>query len=195
VIIDLSLPLDIESPDFKAFVDKARAKRVSSLMTLGHHGTHLDRLKGSKIPTEYFKSRGLVYDVRARGQDGRLTLDMVDIGLILKGDFLLLRTGVMEGHAYGSEGYMSAPFEMDWELLNAVLDKGVRFIGLDARGLRADSDHPKADTICETRGAFVIENLSGLDRLPTLVAVTIYAAVFDFGGSGLPVKVLAEIEP
>ena len=194
MIVDLSLPVKPESPDFQNFADQARAKRVSSLAGLGHWGTHLDRLKGSPVPTDYFKSRGLCLDVRARGPEGRLTMDMVDMSLPRRGDFVILRTGVGESHPYASEAYLTAPFEIAWDLLDALLDVGVRLIGLDARGLRADKDHPKADTVCETRGAFVVENLTGLDRLPASVPLTLYAAVFDLGGTGLPVKVFAEFD-
>ncbi|MDR2456100.1 MAG: cyclase family protein [Deltaproteobacteria bacterium] len=193
MLLDLSLPFNLDSPDFKAFADKAQAKRVSALTSLGHFGTHLDRLKGTPIPLDYFKSRGICLDARSRPQDGKLGLGDLDLSLVMDKDFLIIRTGVMESHPYPSEGYMSALFELGWDLLEAMLDKGVRFIGLDSRGLRADRDHPKADTTCETRGAFVIENLTGLERLPLNTPITVYAAVLDLGGTGLPAKVVAEL--
>ena len=192
-MIDLSLPFDLKTPDLGDFSDKSRAKRFSSLASVGHWGTHLDRLLGTKVPVEHFKSRGLCLDVRSRVPSKRLGLDAVDLRAVSADDFLLFRTGIMESHPYGSEPYMSAPFDFDWELLEALLGRGVRFIGLDCRGLRADSEHVKADTMCERAGAFVVENLVGLDRLPADVPLTVYAVAFDFGGTGLPVRVLAEV--
>ena len=194
MLIELSLPFNLESPDFKAFADKAQSKRVSSLASLGHWGTHLDRLKGSGIPADYFKSRGICLDARDRPDGGVITEEALDLRLVQPKDFVILRTGVMENHPYATEGYMSAPFELEWKALDALLGIGIRFIGLDARGLRADKDHPKADTVCETRGAFVIENLANVGKLPIGVPMTIYAAVFDLGGTGLPVKVMAELD-
>lgn len=192
MIIDLSLPFNPESPSLKDFADEAQAKRASALMRLGHFGTHLDRLKGSQIPVGHFKSPGLCLDVRQRDPSGPLRAGDLDLSSLAPGGFLILRTGVMEDHPYASEGYLSAHFEVGWDLLDAILDKGIHLIGLDARGLRPDRDHPKADTICESRGAFVIENLANLALLPMGAPLTLYAAVFDMGGTGLPVKVFAE---
>lgn len=194
MLIPLSLPFNLDSPDFKAFADKAQAKRVSTLASLGHWGTHLDRLKGTLIPNEYFKSRGVCLDVRGVAPEGKLTLDNTDLSLVKKDDFLILRTGIMERCSYASEEYMSAMLEVGWELLDAMLEIGPRFIGLDAKGLRPDKDHPKADTICEARKTFVIENLTCLDKLPIGRPLTVYAAVFDLGGTGLPVNVFADFD-
>ncbi|MDR0620502.1 MAG: cyclase family protein [Deltaproteobacteria bacterium] len=191
-IIDLSLPFNLEAPDLESFGDKSQAKRFSSLTAVGHWGTHLDRLLGTKVPPEYFKSRGLCLDVSSRVPSGSLNLADVDLAQIHKGDFLIFRTGIMESHPYASEAYLSAKFDLDWELLKALLDLGVRFLGLDSRGLRADSDHAKADTACEKAGTYVIENLTNLANLPASRPIAVYAAVFDFGGTGLPAKVYAE---
>ncbi|MDR2367275.1 MAG: cyclase family protein [Deltaproteobacteria bacterium] len=191
-VIDLSLPFDLEAPDLASFEDKSQAKRFSSLTSVGHWGTHLDRLLGTKVPPAYFKSRGLCLDVRHLVPSGAMAKEDIDLGLIRKGDFVIFRTGVMESHPYGSEGYLKARFDVGWDLLEALLGIGVRFLGLDARGLRADSEHAKADTTCERAGVYVIENLTSLAALPAGRPMTVYAAIFDFGGTGLPAKVFAE---
>jgi hypothetical protein len=52
--------------------------------------------------------------------------------------------------------------------------------------------HPKADKRCEQAGSYVIENMNNTEKLPTLAPFTIYTAVFNMGGTGVPCRVIAE---
>jgi kynurenine formamidase len=192
-MIELSLPFNLQTQPPESFTDQSVAKRFSSLSSLGHLGTHLDRLLGGQIPSDYFRSRGLCFDARDPGPDGVLRQGAVALDLIEEGDFLLFRTGIMERFDYGGQRYLSEPFAIDWPLLEALLDRRPRFLGLDAKGLRPDKEHAKADKSSEAKGAYVIENLRSLDRLPVGKPFTVYASWFDFGGTGLPVRVMADV--
>ena len=59
-------------------------------VAMGHIGTHLDTYEKSAIPLEYFKSSGILFDVRGIPE---VTEGDVDITLIQPGDFVLFRTG------------------------------------------------------------------------------------------------------
>ena len=187
-MLELSLP--IEAGDEKL---SGLAGDKEALVKLGHRGTHLDRLLKSVIPLNYFKSRGLCFDVRRTEVPGLVAVSDIDLDLIRPGDFVMFRSGVMEKFAYGSREYMNAPFELDWKLIEALLELKIHFIGLDARGIRLNEEHREADTRCEKAGVFVIENLCNLEKLPD-GPFEVYAAWFDLGGSGLPVRVVAEAD-
>lgn len=189
MMLDLSLPI---KADDETSAGLPRDKEA--LLKLGHRGTHLDRLLNSVIPLDYFKSRGLLFDVRQTVTPGLVTAADIDLNLIRPGDFALFRTGIMERFPYGGREYMSEPFDLDWPLIEALLSLKIRLIGLDARGIRQNQEHARADRRCEEAGTFVIENLCRLDQIPP-EPFEVYAAWFDLGGSGLPVRVIAEVAP
>ena len=187
MLIDLSLPLE------KAPAEGAR-QRESDLFRLGHYGTHLDRLLGSAIPLDYFKNRALLFDISAFSQQRPVRVNDLPLELLREGDFVLFHTGALLRNPYASKEYLSEYIEFSWELLDALLRKKVRFIGLDARGLRRNEEHRVADTLCEESGAFVIENMANTELLPERRPFTVYAACFDAGGTGLPCRVFAETD-
>jgi kynurenine formamidase len=183
MLIDLSLPV--------AAADQAGAEgRDAALARLGHAGTHLDKVLGTTVPLEYFRSRGLLFDVR--GREGEVGVGDIPLDLAQPGDFILFRTGLLAEHGYASAAYMKAPFALAWELIAALERLRVRFIGVDARGLRNGAEHRQADERCERAGIYVVENMNNLDQLPATTAFTAHAAWFDFGGTGIPCRVLAE---
>lgn len=141
------------------------------------------------------KSRGLLFDVGQAAPLRPLTIDDIKPELVRPGDFIILRTGTMLRNAYASEGYFAEYIEASWELINLLLERKIRFIGLDARGLRQNNEHRQADLLCENNGAYVIENLANTEKLPANRPFCLYAAWFDTGGSGVPCRVCAEIEP
>ena len=124
----------------------------------GHTGTHLDTYEQSAIPLEYFKSEGILFDVRGIPE---VTVDDVDIALIQPEDFVLFRTGRMEEHPYGEPLY----FENHPQLSQALVEKGIRFIGMDCPGIRQHEEHEMADRFCEQHGIYIIENLKNLERI------------------------------
>ena len=184
MLVDLSLPL-------KAAPEGA-SERESGLFKLGHYGTHLDRLLGTAIPFYYFKSRGLLFDVSRISTERPVERLDIPLEMIQPGDFVLFHTGAMARHGYGGKAYMAEYIEFSWDLLHAILDRRIRFIGLDARGLRRNEEHRQADIACEEAGAFVIENLMNTGQLSPQVPFTMYTAWFDTGGTGIPCRVTAE---
>lgn len=188
--IDLSLPLTK-----KTFDDLAASSRpYSALELFGHVGTHLD-LMGKPWPQEYFARSGRIFDVRhIRGRDidaGDLTVDA-----IRSGEFVFLRTGVLEEHAYASKDYIHAPVRLSWNLLETLLQKKVAMIGVDCAGVRQPEEHKKADLLCAEAGAFVVENVYNLDALcETAGAAAFMVRTFPLrleDATGLPCRIVAE---
>ena len=187
--IELSLPLAADQTEWQA------NNREENLMRLGHKGTHLDKVLGSTVPLDYFKSRALVIDVSAFCQSRAVEAADIPWEQIHTGDFVLFHSGAMQRHGYGSRAYLDEYFELSWPVIDALIERKVRFIGLDVRGVRQNAEHREADARCEQGGVYVIENLTGTERLPVLSPLTIYAMCFDLGGSGVPCRVIAELKP
>lgn len=185
MFIDLSLPL-------REMHEENTGQREADLFRLGHHGTHLDRLLGSTIPLEYCKSRAILFDVSDFSSRRSVECDDVPLDLVRKDDFVLFRTGAMLRNPYASKDYMKEFIEFSWEMIERLLAKDIRFIGLDARGLRMNEEHRKADTLCEKAGTYVIENIANTERLPPAAPFTLHTAWFDAGGTGMPCKLIAE---
>ena len=86
---------------------------------------------------------------------------------------------------------------MSWALLEKIVGRGVRMIGVDRSGVRNGAEHPKADTYCSEHGVFVVENLINLDKLRAEAGdrdfvVHLYPwNVKDF--TGVPSRVIAEL--
>ena len=186
MFIDLSLPVEKHGAEHAE-------ERESSLFRLGHYGTHLDRLLGTVVAMDYFKSRGLLFDVRSFSNQRPVDIADVPLERVQAGDFVLFHTGALLRNAYASKEYLGEYIEFSWDLITALLEKKIRFIGLDARGLRRNEEHRAADTRCEEAGVFVIENMANTERLPVCAPFTLYVAAFDTGGTGLPCKVTAEL--
>lgn len=128
-------------------------------VAMGHVGTHLDTYEKSAIPLEYFKSEGILFDVRHTAEV--LPEDM-DLDLVREGDFVLFRTGRMETHPYGEAQYFEDHPQLSQTLIQKLLEKKIRFIGIDCPGIRQNAEHEAADRLCEQHGVYVIENLQNL---------------------------------
>ncbi|WP_291440684.1 cyclase family protein [Desulfovibrio sp.] len=186
MLIDLSLPLTRETFD--------ALSAHPALEIFGHVGTHLD-LMGKPWPQEYFTRQGRVFDVRhVRGRD-IMTSDL-PMQHIEAGDFVFLRTGVLEEHAYADKAYFHAPVELAWDLLEALTQKGVAMIGVDCAGVRLPGEHKKADLLCAEAGTFVVENVYNLEALCTVAGEkTFVVRTFPLrleGSTGLPCRIVAE---
>jgi Predicted metal-dependent hydrolase len=189
MLYDLSLPLrgaEARSEHFN--------QRDSGIARLGHVGTHLDRVLGTTVPLDYFRSRGLLFDVSGFCGEREVLPGDISLETVQRADFILFRTGYLTAHGYGTPPYMQAFFALSWKLIDALLDKDVHFIGLDARGVRPNEEHKEADSRCERRGVFVIENLNTLEVLPREIPFTAFVMCFDAGGSGVPCRVIAETD-
>jgi kynurenine formamidase len=186
MLIDLSLPLEKRQPE-------NMEQRETDLFRFGHYGTHLDRLLNRSVSIDYFKSRALLFDISAFSRQRPVLDSDLAFELVQEGDFILFHTGAILRNAYASKEYLNEYIEFSWEVLHAFLKRKVHFIGLDARGIRRNEEHRKADILCEESGTFVIENLANTEKLPVCQSFTIYTAWFDTGGTGLPCKVVAEV--
>ncbi len=155
-------------------------------------GTHLDRLLGSEIPPHYFKSRAVLFDVRAFCLEREVDAKDISFELIKPGDFVMFHTGHIARYGYGSHDYLKVPFDVSWDIVGHFLERKVHYIGVDARGIRRNEEHREVDERCERAGVYVIENINNMEKLPVRKAFTAYTMCFDAGGTGLPCRVMAE---
>ena len=158
-------------------------------IAMGHIGTHLDTYEKSRIPLEYFKSKGILFDVRGLDE---VTVDDIDLALVEENDFVLFRTGCMERHGYGEPQYFEDHPQLSCELIRKLLDKRIRFIGVDCPGIRQHEGHEKADRLCEQNGVYVIENLRSLENIPSQRSCIYTMWLDDEVMTGLKCRVIAE---
>lgn len=158
-------------------------------VAMGHIGTHLDTYEKSVIPLEYFKSSGILFDVRGIPE---VTEGDVDIAMIQQGDFVLFHTGRIEEHPYGEPMYFENHPQLSRGLVEALAEKKIRFIGVDCPGIRQHSEHEAADRFCEQHRIYVIENLKNLERIHSQ-RFTVYTMwLEDEVMTGLRCRVIAE---
>ena len=158
---------------------------------VGHLGTHFDVME-QEFPLEYTEREGIVFDVSdVTDRD----IDMTDIALdrVEKGMFVAFYTGYIERVPYGEGGYFREHPQLSYELINALVDRGVSIIALDFAGVRRGKEHTPTDCACAARGTFIVENLCNLkavlDAGGRFVAHT-YPMNY-VGISGLPCRVIA----
>ena len=158
-------------------------------VAMGHIGTHLDTYEKSAIPLEYFKSSGILFDVRGIPE---VTEGDVDITLIQPGVFVLFRTGRIEEHPYGEPMYFENHPQLSRGLVEALVEKGIRFIGIDCPGIRQHSEHEVADRFCEQHGIYIIENLKNLEQIHSQRFTVHTMWLEDEVMTGLRCRVIAE---
>lgn len=157
MITDLTLHITSDCP----LLDWAQSQS-NPFIAMGHIGTHLDTYEKHSVPLEYFKSREVLFDVRNRDE---VQLRDIDTSLVKKGDFVLFRTGRIEEFEYGTVGYFENHPQLSQELIQALVSKQIRFIGVDCPGIRRHEDHEAADRYCERNDVWVIENLHNLHQI------------------------------
>lgn len=185
MLVELTVEVPADSP----VVQWARTQK-NSYAAMGHVGTHLDRYEKTKIPLEYFKSDGVLFNVVGRDE---VQICDVDLEKIKPGSFVLFRTGRIEEHEYGSREYFADHPQLSHELIEKLAESGIRFIGVDCAGIRRGAEHEPADRLCEKNGIYVIENLADLGRIES-ESFTVYAAWRNEEGlTGLPCRVIVEI--
>jgi kynurenine formamidase len=191
MLIDLTLSLAADNPVF----GKAPTDRAAALMAAGHIGTHLDTLLHRPIPLDWMDRDAVLVDATKAGTD--IGSDVLAGVAIQPGDVVLVHTGHIRRHAYGDAAYFRDHPQLDWDLVEALMDRKVSFIGIDAAGLRRGHDeHAKVDRYCEENGSFVIENLINLDHLQAAAARRFplrVAWISHAGRTGIPVKVVATL--
>ena len=133
----------------------------NKLMNVGHVGTHIDVYKKSKVPVDYFKTRGVLIDCTEYGIEKEIGMEVIE-GIDIKyGEkvFIVFKTGIQSRFEYGSEMYTNNHPQLGWELIDFLLQRQVCFIGIDCAGIRRGSEHIKADIKAEGNRTYVIENL------------------------------------
>lgn len=169
------------------------APQTTDSSLAGHLGTHFDVME-EDFPLEYTQRKGIVFDVSAvTGRD----IDICDISLekVEKDMFVAFFSGYIEKVPYGSKEYFAAHPQLSYELIDALVDKGVSVIGLDFGGVRRGAEHTPTDRRCAQKGTFIVENLCNLkavvDNGGRFTANT-YPMNF-VGITGLPCRVIARM--
>ena len=133
-------------------------------IVMGHVGTHFDVYGDIQVPLDYMNTRGILFDV-SHITDREIVLDDIDLDYVKPGDFVMIRTGSIERHPYGSGLYFSNSTQFSWEVIQALAMERIRFLGIDAPDLRRGKEHIEADKLCLRYGTFVLENLTNLDKV------------------------------
>jgi len=152
-----------------------------------HVGTHIDIYNYSSLDLSLKLCRGIVVDVRCLD---RIDYERVKKIEVEKGDFVIFRTGFMEKFGYGTEKYLNfkdAPFLTD-EAVDFLIDKGVKFIGIDLHGIQHGKDHRKIDEYTESKGTYVIENMTNLDKFFGILQLKLEWDQKE-GATAIPVKI------
>ena len=148
MILDLSTMLTPDHP----MIAWAKTKENPHI-AMGHVGTHLDTYENTKIPLEYFRSRGVLFQVVGIGE---VTEAVIDLTKVQAGDFVLFRTGRSEEYAYGEKEYFPNHPKLSLSLIEKLVEKQIHFIGVDCPGIREHEEHQQADRFCERHGVYVL---------------------------------------
>ena len=183
--LDLTTVVSQDSP----LIQWAKSQDNSHI-AMGHIGTHLDTYEKSNIPLQYFKSTGVIYDVRniAEVSPADICVDSIP-----ENGFVIFRTGQIEKYPYGDKLYFDKHPQLSQDLISLLCEKKIRFIGIDCAGIRQHSEHEEADRVCERNGIYVIENLCNLNQI-TEENFTVYTMWLDDEVmTGLKCRVIVEI--
>lgn len=174
----------------------ARAHKNLELAFNGHVGTHFD-VMDKEFPLEYMDLEAIVFDVAEGASKEEITVDDISLECVREGMFVAFRTGFIEQEGYATKRYFSQHPQLSFGLINALLDKRVRIIGVDFAGVRRGNEHTPTDQLCADHGVFIVENLCNLSALlvgkPQVTCrVGTYPVKFE-GQTGLPCRVIARL--
>lgn len=161
----------------------------------GHIGTHFDAM-GAEFGLDYLILDAVAFNVS--GVAGRdVEAADIDLDAVKKGDFVAFYTAWLAQYGYGSERYFKDHPQLSDALIDALLERGVKIIGIDCAGVRRGKEHTPKDAYCAEHGAFVVENLDNLDRVlggQKSRRFKAYTFPLRYSGlTGLPSRVVAEI--
>lgn len=174
-------------------------------VTMGSQsGTHVDAPfhfddateKIDEISLERFVGRGVILDCVGVGARERITLESVrsNVERAGAGDIVLIHTGW--ARHYGEPAYFDNPF-LDKDLVRALLDRGVRTIGLDALNIdeTPDDEHPgegfPAHHLIATAGGVICENLCNVESVDFPDPLISLLPMKFVGIDGAPVRAVA----
>ncbi len=190
--IDLSFKVDKKVLEE---ISVSLAQANLDLEKQGHVGTHFDAMN-KEFSIENIITRGRIFDI-SHIKTGEVKLQDLDLSNIEKGDFVMFYSGILKKLGYGPKEYFSTNIELSDELIDALINREVNFIGIDMNGAQKPANHLRIDTYCADRGVFIIENLDNLDVLLEKAAdkpFTVYTFPVNMSGfSGLPCRVIAEV--
>ncbi len=72
---------------------------------------------------------------------------------------------MMESFGYGRHGYFKNHTQLADTTIDYLIHKNIRFIGIDAAGVRHGVEHIAADKKCEAKGIYIVENLTNINDL------------------------------
>lgn len=166
-------------------------KEENRHLAAGHLGSHLDSYLASPIPLDYFRCRGVLLDASGFAEEREIGLGDLDLDEVKPGDFVLFRTDRIK-KTYGRPEYFKDHPCLSQELIEALCQKKIAFIGIDAPGIRRGQEHEAADIYCEKNQVYVIENLDQLHKIsqknPTIYTMWLE----DDQATGLRCRVLCE---
>ncbi len=187
MLIDITLPLTEKIFDQKVIHPEKET-------FTGHVGTHTDVMdKG--FPLEYTRRKGVIFDIRGI-TDRDIEISDISLEAVPAESFVVFFSGFIEQEGYGTFTYEKKHPQLSDALIAALLERRVSLIGLDFAGIRRPPEHGKNDQLCADHGAFVIENLCGLEKLLSagrdFTAYIFPLRMSDYF-SGLPCRVIAEV--
>lgn len=148
-----------------------------------------------EFPLDSFRTTGKVVDV-SYIRDREIQIEDIGGVELHLGDTIIFYTGWVDALGYDTNSdYIHKSAELSDSLVEHIVKKGVKLIGVDAAGAQKPSKHAQVDRYCADRGVFIIENLNNVKKLVELDRpFTIYTApVHRTDLSGLPCRVLAEV--
>lgn len=156
----------------------------------GHLGTHFDCMNHS-FPLEYARSKGYIFDV-SKIKDREIEAMDIDLTKVEKDMFIGFYTGCLDQFGYGTEAYHDNAAVLSLALIDTLIKKEIRIIGLDFMGARKSKEHTPTDQYCADHGVFIVENLCNMRVVveQELIA-NVYPLSFE-GTSGLPCRVIVE---
>ncbi len=172
--------------------------RETRLVLTSHTGTHVDapfhilpdgpRLED--LPAEQFVGRAVV--IECRGCNTITLQQVLAHPQAEQAEFLLFRTGW--DRFWGQEAYFSGYPCADARVVDYVLATGKKGIGLDTISLDPVNSIALHRRLLAGGKQVILENLTGLDRLPEGL-FTLCALPLNFPGSdGSPVRAVALLE-
>jgi kynurenine formamidase len=182
MFVDLTVTLTSEN--------LGNADLSETLLKSGHLGTHFD-VMNKTFPLEYLSRSGIVFHVKEIRERDIETED-IDLSLVQKDDFVLFHTGWIEEKGYGNKDYFHDHPQLSDALIDALLEKGISMIGVDAPGIRRGKEHTPKDQYCADHGVFVVENLCHLEEIHTRCRIYTFPLKIE-GPSGLPCRAAAEL--
>lgn len=156
--------LKVEKTKFNAEIGGEFKEDYMTVFSCGVHntGTHIDTMGPVEIEPERFIALGIKFNV-SHIIDRPIELKDLDVSLVEEGQYVFFQTGWDK--YLGEDKYFDHP-ELSMEVLEYLVSKKVNMIGIDALGVGKGKNHPITDAFAAKHKAYIIENLTNLDKIP-----------------------------